>query len=197
MKKFFGMLLAAVSALVLLPGCGGGGDADPTRVSVDEFKSGAKYFELRGGFAGHLIIKCDRIVDGYGKEGTDSTFGEGEGAVVYDSAESTTVDGKIGIGTANTQAGYTYTCFYDAEGVPQMAIINVSTVHNSSTEDDLIEFFQKAAAEDVEVDVRGGVNIVIDFNARSFVVEDMQIDPDPKQEDDERPLGGVVVVRRG
>ena len=50
MKKFFGILLAAVSALVLLPGCGGGGDQEEaTRMTVEQFASGSKYFELRTG----------------------------------------------------------------------------------------------------------------------------------------------------
>lgn len=46
MKKFFGILLAAVSALVLLPGCGGGGDTNGDKdgdgaVSAQEFYDGA------------------------------------------------------------------------------------------------------------------------------------------------------------
>lgn len=192
MKKFFGILLAAVSALVLLPGCGGGGDNDPTRITLEEFQNGAKYFELRGGFAGHLIIKSTEIAPGYDDDTADPELTDD---IVFSSAKSTTVDGLIGIGVADTQAGYTYTCYYDENGVVQMGKIVISTVFNAAGNNDLVEFFNAAVPEGEEVDVRGEVAVIVDFNNNSFYVEGMEIQ-DPNNPDDDRPISGTVVVRR-
>lgn len=55
MKKFFGMLLAAVSALVLLPGCGGGGDGDVDVMETRSFANGVKWLKL-GGKSGQMTL---------------------------------------------------------------------------------------------------------------------------------------------
>lgn len=54
------MLLAAVSALVLLPGCGGGGDDDGGVVTVNQFVNGAKTFVLGAGYM-NIYVTGDGI----------------------------------------------------------------------------------------------------------------------------------------
>ena len=67
MKKFFAILLAVVTTLVLLPSCGGGNDTDPTKMTAQEFMRGAKYFMLGNGLGGTLYVVPNRVLDGYNK----------------------------------------------------------------------------------------------------------------------------------
>ena len=187
MKKFFGILLAAVSALVLLPGCGGGGDGDPQKVTATEFQRGAKYFMLGNGLAGTLFVVPECAFPGYGGDPDSETV---DGALV-EKVEG--IGGNIGIGTmSGPQATFQYDCYYDAEGVPERAILHISTIEPQDGNDTLTNFFNSAVGEDEQVDLRGEALISIDFRTNRFEMTDAADEPDA----DPVTIGGSVIVQR-
>lgn len=188
MKKFFGILLAAVSALVLLPGCGGGGDTDPTKMTAREFARGSKYFIFQNGLAGWLYVTPDKQFSGYTITGTneDGVASETVPAVV----------GKINVGgPGGGVAGYEYICNYDAEGLPQTAELTVSTESPSQGNQALITFFNEAQGDDGEQvqDLRGAPVIHIDFRTNRFTIKAQVEMEDGDAEVVE--FGGMVVVQ--
>ena len=190
MKKFFGILLAVVSTLILLPGCGGGSDTDPTKVTAKEFSRGAKMIMLWNGLAGWLYITPDKQVDGYGIEDVK----DGNGNIIAQKVSAVT--GQIGVGGRNGgQAGYTYEVNYDENGVPTTAKLTITTQSPSDGNTALINFFNQAVAEDggQVADLRGAPVVEIDFRTNLFTITDVA--ENANGDDVPIEIGGPVVVQ--
>lgn len=130
MKKFFGILLAAVSALVLLPGCGGGGsNADNGIVTVDQFVGGSKGFVIACGDKNMYIYGAGRAE---GDITTDPVNGE-YGIVVY--------AGVGGWGHTEARANYTVEVENDANGNPVITKGNLFLSFENCTDRDLRGIF--------------------------------------------------------
>lgn len=194
MKKFFGILLAAISTLVLLPGCGGGSDGEPTKVTAEEFARGSKMIILQNGFAGWLYVTPDKQFPGYGI--IIDTY-DAEGNLI--SQQTPAVVGGINVGSVGgPTAGYTYTCNYDEEGVPTTAELIISTQQSQEGNETLINFFNEAIAEDENgggevADLRGGAVVNIDFRTNKFTISEQEADEDGNNVLVE--IGGTVVVQ--
>lgn len=131
MKKFFGILLAAVSALVLLPGCGGGGDQEEaTRMTVEQFASGSKYFELRTGNG--TVFVLPRI----GQAPYPLTKNEGN-TKGKDGVKGTVQHGKE---NSPHDATFNYVAEYGEDGLPLSAILYVTLTDTPSEDDPVCAF---------------------------------------------------------
>lgn len=190
MKKFFGILLAAVSALVLLPGCGGG-DSDPTKMTAKEFARGSKYFIFQNGLAGWLYVVPDKQFPGYEVETKDV---EAEG---MSGETAPAVVGTINVGgKGGPIGGFEYTCYYDEEGIPVTADLTITSQTSAEGNTALINFFNEAQGDDGEqvTDLRGTPVIHIDFRSNNFTIKaNVQADNDP--DDEVIEFGGSVVVQ--
>ncbi|MBE6420361.1 MAG: hypothetical protein E7031_09560 [Akkermansiaceae bacterium] len=193
MKKFFGILLAAISTLVLLPGCGGGNDNEPTKVTAEEFASGAKMIILQNGFAGWLYITPNKQFPGYNVIDTC----DADGKLISQQAPG--VVGGINVGSiGGPTAGYIYTCYYDEEGVPTEAELIISTQQSQDGNTTLINFFNQAIAEGENgggqvVDLRGGAVVKIDFRTNLFTISEQEADANGNNV--QVNIGGPVVVQ--
>ena len=190
MKKFFGILLAVVSTLILLPGCGGGGDTDPTKVTATEFARGSKMIILQNGLAGWLYVTPDQQFTGYKVE--DKI--DADGKIVSQKAPA--VYGQIGVGGNNGgRAGYVYEVNYDENGVPTTAELTISTQFSQEGNDTLVNFFNQAVGEDggEVADLRGAPVVKIDFRTNQFTITDVVAD----EENNDMPIeiGGTIVVQ--
>lgn len=193
MKKIFGMLLVAVTALVLLPCCGGGGDSDPQKVTATEFQRGAKYFMLGNGLAGTLFVVPDSAFPGYGGEPIPEVGPDG---VTTETVAG--ISGNIGVGSmSGPSATFQYDCYYDENGVPVSAVLHISTIEPQNGNDTLTNFFNEAVGDDEDgggqqVDLRGEALITIDFRTNRFVMTEDAEEPDA----DPVSIGGSVIVQR-
>lgn len=190
MKKFFGILLAVVSTLILLPGCGGGGDTDPTKVTANEFARGAKMIILQNGLAGWLYVTPDQQFSGY----TIVDEKDANGNII--AQEAAAVYGQIGVGGNNGgRAGYTYKVNYDENGVPVTADLTISTQFSQEGNDTLVNFFNQAVGEDggEVADLRGAPVVKIDFRTNQFTITDVA--ENDEGEDEPIEIGGTVVVQ--
>ena len=191
MKKFFGILLAVVSTLILLPGCGGGSDTDPTKITATEFARGAKMIILQNGLAGWLYVTPDQQFSGYTV--TDQT--DANGNII--AQEASAVYGQIGLSGSNNAgtAGYTYAVNYDENGVPTTAELTITTKASQAGNDTLVNFFNRAVGEDggEVADLRGAPVVKIDFRTNKFTITDVAAD----ENDNDVPIeiGGTVVVQ--
>lgn len=193
MKKFFGILSAAISTLVLLPGCGGGNDGEPTKVTAEEFARGSKMIILQNGFAGWLYVTPNKPFPGY--EPIDTYDADGK----LISQQTPAVIGHINVGsTGGPTAGYTYTCNYDEEGVPTTAELIISTQQSQEGNTTLINFFNQAIAEGENgggqvADLRGGAVVKIDYRTNLFTISEQEADANGNNVQVE--IGGTVVVQ--
>lgn len=190
MKKFFGILLAVVSTLILLPGCGGGSDTDPTKVTATEFARGAKMIMLWNGLAGWLYVTPDKQFPGYGIEDVK----DGNGNIIAQNVPA--AFGQIGVGGSNGgRAGYTYKVNYDENGVPTTAELTISTQVSQEGNDTLINFFRQAVGEDggEVADLRGAPVVKINFSTNKFTITDVA--ENAGGDDVPIEIGGDVVVQ--
>ena len=172
MKKFFGILLAAVSALVLLPGCGGGGDDAQGVVTVPQYVNGTKTFVLG---AGYMNI----YVTGAGID-PDSA----DGAATSTSAQN--VEAWIGIGNKAVGTGerarteYTVHKTTNDAGEEEITSATLIISFENCSNETLREFFNfptnaddddnpvNAEGEDNGQNWAGTLTITLDFTAKSW-----------------------------
>ena len=204
MKKFFGMLLAAVSALVLLPGCGGGGDGEPIKMSAEDFARGSKYFMFGNGINGTLFVCPDyqysgyQITDGvkYKVDENGNYIEDGNNGYVYELVENSklvsAVSGTVNVGSkGGTPATFDYFCEYNDEGEPTQAILRFSTLPNGI--DSQIDDWLSGALTDDEVNnLQGAISISINFITNSWSMTVLEKVDGNQQE---KTHGGGVVVQ--
>ena len=193
MKKFFAILLAVVTTLVLLPSCGAGNDSDPTKMTAKEFQRGAKYFMLGNGLGGTLFVVPDRSYDGYGE--TIKTT-DANGLLIEET--SSAVKGSVNVGSkGGVAASFQYTCHYDEKGVPTMAVLTITTIQSAASNQTLVDYFNQAQPDnengDNTVDLRGVVVLNIDFRTNLFTMTEQGNDDN---DDEVREIGGTVIVQR-
>ncbi len=205
MKKFFGMLLAAVSALVLLPCCGGGGDGDPTKMSAEDFARGSKYFMFGNGINGTLFVCPNyqyngyQITDGvkYGMDEEGNYIEDGKGGYVYELVENSksvsAVSGTVNVGSkGGTPATFDYFCEYNDEGEPTRAILRFSTLP-SGIDSQIDDWLSGALPDDQVNNLQGAISISIDFITHSWSMTVLEEDDEGNQR--ENTHGGGVVVQ--
>lgn len=205
MKKFFGMLLAAVSALVLLPGCGGGGDGDPTKMSAEDFARGSKYFMFGNGINGTLFVCPNyqyngyQITDGvkYEMDEDGNYIEDGKGGYVYELVENSksvnAVGGTVNVGSkGGTPATFDYFCEYNDEGEPTRAILRFSTLP-SGIDSQIDDWLSGAMPDDQVNNLQGAISISIDFITHSWSMTVLEEDDEGNQR--ENTHGGGVVVQ--
>lgn len=162
MKKFFGMLLAAVSALVLLPGCGGGGDNDPGAITVSQFVNGSKAFIIAAGDM-NVYIRGNGIAQGSADPDPDST-------------EAFNIAFRAGVGGDGGEAGranYSVTYATDDEGNKYIEEATLFLSFENCGNEKLREFFDfpdLAADNNNEVDVEEGADGENSFDAKLTIV---------------------------
>lgn len=193
MKKFFAVLLAAVTTMVLLPSCGGGNDTDPTKITAGEFLRGSKYFMLGNGLGGTLFVVPDRAYEGYN---TVEKIKDANGNVIQENIAGMT--GSVNVGSkGGLPATFQYTCHYDEKGVPTLATLTISTVQSAESNQTLVDYFNQAQADDENgdnnVDLRGVVVLNIDFRTNLFTMTEQG---NEDNDDEVREIGGTVIVRR-
>ena len=173
MKKFFGIFLAAVSALVLLPGCGGGGDSEEaTRMTVEQFAAGSKCFELRTG-NGTVFVEPT-----YGQSPypLNKPTVDGEGNVW---------NGKYGIqgtvqhGTENSphDATFNYSVMNGDDGLPLKGVLIITLTDQPNETDPICEFLNiEGAVVENNNDNNGGGGDGGDDGDDDVVLQAVQID---------------------
>lgn len=205
MKKFFGMLLAAVSALVLLPCCGGGGDGEPTKMSAEDFARGAKYFMLGNGINGTLYVCPSYQYSGYQIEDgvryvldDDGNYVEDDKGnptyeVIGNSKTASAISGTLNVGSkGGVGATFDYFCEYNDDGVPVRALLRFSTL-SSGVDSVIDDWLSGAQAEDEVNNLQGAVAISIDFVTNSWSMTVLEEDADGNQA--ENTHGGSVIVQ--
>lgn len=181
MKKFFGMLLVAVSALVLLPGCGGGGNNKEHYMTATEFATAIKYFVLGNGTNNTLYV--------YAAQGSGDVEGDpkvmqtfnGEG---YSKASSSGASLPLSIAR--------YTVYYDEEGIPTTATLSLNYDSSVDSDQKTQDFYNGAQLVDGEAAEFGPVNIHMDFSTLKWNMVGQQAEGD-----DPINVGGDFDVRVG
>lgn len=181
MKKFFGILLAAVSALVLLPGCGGGGDNDTEYMTASDFATCRKHFVLGNGTNNTLYVYAMQgsgTVKGDPKT-TEEFYGQG-----YSRATSHGANLPLSIAR--------YTVTYDDQGLPSTAQLNLN--YDASVDNDTAtqDFYNGAQLADDAAAEFGPVSIQLDFSTRKWTMVGQEND-----EGDPVEVGGDFDVRIG
>ncbi len=173
MKKFFGILLAAVSALVLLPGCGGGGEDSEGIVTVPQFVNGTKTFVLGAGYMNIYVTG----------NGIDTNSADGPGTNDYATNVITWVGvGHKAVGSGDkARADYTVNKTTDAEGNEEITSATLILSFENCSNQELREYFNfptnnndddnPVAGEGEDNDDKtwnGTLTITIDFTSKSW-----------------------------
>lgn len=204
MKKFFGILLAAVSALVLLPGCGGGGDEDNVyTMTGDDFKAGRKHFIIGGGGVGTLYVMPS--LGGYQLEGSEK-IDPNTKVVIAETVQSVEKLAKAQVAAINSPGSplvlaiCKYAVNYDPDtGLPTTAQLSINYDSPINNDTNTTTFFDRA-----QNDPNGGggenqLRITFELHFADYtwkLVEnagDVAVDPDA----DTVPLSGDFAVGLG